>query len=432
MTGGAAAIFGGAAIVGAGSSMVMNPMVKKASGERMTGGDYVTDVVVGGVIGTATGGIGAGGSALTKGATGAVKLGVRVGAGAVSGITGGAISEVGRAVKGEEVNAETFGKSMAVGMVCGGIGGGSSHLASNISKAAGNEAAKVAVRVGTQTASGAAVDSAMQYAENGEVDWGQVAVRAAGQTVIAASAETARFAAERTTSYADKVTNQRIEEDFKDPKEAKEVKKMIDKANKIPQKDLKEMRKNMNEREQGKLKIDKYDKKLASLAKGTKTKQGNMRDEGSKMKQSGAPGADIKKTVAVNRGDIKAMKDKTAYVHGKNHVNKHNLPDSLKGPDNFHYLEGDRKGQAAMDLPAKNGNNNGFSRSGERILLERDADLNKKTYQKFNYAGKVENHDYSKAPKPNNLKALYDPHDAIKPTNFLHGHEETYEDEEEV
>jgi len=64
MTGGLAAVFGGAALVGAGSSMVINPIAKKAAGERMTGGDYVTDVAVGTVIGAASGGIGAGGSVL--------------------------------------------------------------------------------------------------------------------------------------------------------------------------------------------------------------------------------------------------------------------------------------------------------------------------------------------------------------------------------
>jgi len=74
MTGGLAAVFGGAALVGAGSSMVINPIAKKAAGERMTGGDYVTDVAVGTVIGAASGGIGAGGSVLTKGASGAASL----------------------------------------------------------------------------------------------------------------------------------------------------------------------------------------------------------------------------------------------------------------------------------------------------------------------------------------------------------------------
>ena len=167
----------------------------------MTAGDYVADVAVGGVIGAATGGIGAGGSALTKGASGLVKLGVRVGAGAASGAAGGAIS--------------------------------------------------------------AAVDSTMQYAETGEVDLGQVAIR----SVIAASAESARFASERTTSHANKVTKQRIKEDFKDSKDVENVKKMIDKANEIPSSELKDLRKNMNERERGKDIIRELNKNLGNLKK---------------------------------------------------------------------------------------------------------------------------------------------------------------------
>ena len=85
MTGGLAAVVGGGAIVGAGSTMVINPLAKKVSGERMTTKDYVTDVTVGAVVGVASGGLGAGGSVLTKGASGVAKVGVRVGAGAISG-----------------------------------------------------------------------------------------------------------------------------------------------------------------------------------------------------------------------------------------------------------------------------------------------------------------------------------------------------------
>ena len=59
-TGGLAAVVLGGVAVGAGSSMVINPISKKISGERMTGKDYITDVAVGGVVGVASGGIGAG------------------------------------------------------------------------------------------------------------------------------------------------------------------------------------------------------------------------------------------------------------------------------------------------------------------------------------------------------------------------------------
>ena len=185
MTGGLAAVFGGAALVGAGSSMVINPIAKKAAGERMTGGDYVTDVAVGTVIGAASGGIGAGGSVLTKGASGAVKFGVRLGAGAASGAVGGVINEGGRAIKGEEVDGESVGKSMLMGAACGGLGGASGHMASNVSKAASNEISRAAIRVGIQAASGAGIDAGVQYVETGQIDVGRVAVAAGTQTLVA-------------------------------------------------------------------------------------------------------------------------------------------------------------------------------------------------------------------------------------------------------
>ena len=141
----------------------------------MTGKDYVTDVAVGTVIGAASGGIGAGGSLLTKGkgasgASGVAKFGVRAGAGVLSGAAGGAISETGRAIKWEKVDAGSVVKSVGVGALCGGLGGAGSHIASNASKAVSGEVTKAAVRIGTQTTAGAAVDAGVQLAETGKVD----------------------------------------------------------------------------------------------------------------------------------------------------------------------------------------------------------------------------------------------------------------------
>lgn len=85
MTGGLFAIIGGAALVGAGSSMVMNPIQKKITGECMTLKDTAQDVLLGGTIGAITGPIGAGASTAAKGASGLVKFGIRVGAGAAAG-----------------------------------------------------------------------------------------------------------------------------------------------------------------------------------------------------------------------------------------------------------------------------------------------------------------------------------------------------------
>ena len=134
LTGGLGAVFGGAALIGAGTSMAANPISKKISGERMTGKDYITDVAVGTVVGAATGGLGAAGSAATQGASGVVKGVTRVGVGATSGAIGGFYNEVGKAVKGEKTDSDSMVKSLATGAITGGFGGGASHLASNLSK----------------------------------------------------------------------------------------------------------------------------------------------------------------------------------------------------------------------------------------------------------------------------------------------------------
>lgn len=105
MTGGIIAIISGAALVGAGSSMIMNPIQKQISGECMTLKDTAQDIVLGGgignftsflkpsttfiiktVSGAITGPIGVGGSAFAKGASTLAKLGIRAGAGATAGL----------------------------------------------------------------------------------------------------------------------------------------------------------------------------------------------------------------------------------------------------------------------------------------------------------------------------------------------------------
>jgi hypothetical protein len=51
LTSGVIAVVGGAAMIGAGSSLVMNPLQKKIAGERMTLEDSLRDVALGATIG---------------------------------------------------------------------------------------------------------------------------------------------------------------------------------------------------------------------------------------------------------------------------------------------------------------------------------------------------------------------------------------------
>lgn len=58
MTGGLAAVVAGASLLGAGSSMVFNPVQKILTKERMSAKDLGKDVLLGGTIGAITGPIG--------------------------------------------------------------------------------------------------------------------------------------------------------------------------------------------------------------------------------------------------------------------------------------------------------------------------------------------------------------------------------------
>ena len=60
-----AAFSGCRALTGVGSAMIIHPVAKKMSGERITGGNYVKDVAIGGTIGAVTGPIGLGGASAT-------------------------------------------------------------------------------------------------------------------------------------------------------------------------------------------------------------------------------------------------------------------------------------------------------------------------------------------------------------------------------
>ena len=411
MTGGLGAVFGGAALVGAGSSMVINPLAKKASGERMTGKDYVTDVAVGTVIGVASGGIGAGGSVLTKGASGVVKCTVRAGAGVVSGAAGGAISETGRAIKGEEVDASSVVKSVTVGALCGGLGGASSHVASNASKAVGGEVTKAAVRVGTQTSAGAAVDAVIQKVETGKVDLGKVAANAAGQAMIATTAETGRYAAERTHRHHDKVTGERIKEDFKDPRDVKKVQKMLKEANEIPRKDLRGLKKSSKQAEYAKKQFNKLSGEKVRLEADMDTKKQTLQNA---KKDPSVP----RKDLGQMQKDVLQVKDEISRTGKRIHEVNKNIPKTtLPKKDHFHFMQKERKGQASMYFDSEVNPNFGK----ERILLEQDNNLSRKTHKTFTYSDKVKDHNYGEARKPGNLRPVYDPHEAARPETFLSG-----------
>jgi hypothetical protein len=57
----------------------------------------------------------------------------------------------------------------------------------------------------------------------------------------------------------------------------------------------------------------------------------------------------------------------------------------------------------------------------ERVLLEQDNNLSRKTHKTFIYSDKVKDHNYDAARKPGNLRPVCDPHEAARPETFLSG-----------
>ena len=105
-----------------------------------------------------------------------------------------------------------------------------------------------------------------------------MAANAAGQAMIATTAETGRYAAERTGRHYEKVTSERIKEDFKNPKEAKQVEKMVKEANDISMKDREELQKSSRQREYAKKQLDKLSDDKIKLENKAYTKQQAVQD----------------------------------------------------------------------------------------------------------------------------------------------------------
>uniref|UniRef100_A0A7M5VDB3 Uncharacterized protein n=1 Tax=Clytia hemisphaerica TaxID=252671 RepID=A0A7M5VDB3_9CNID len=406
---------GGAALAGGGSSMVINPLSKKHSGERMTPKDYATDVTVGTIIGAASGGFGVGSSAITEGAKGAVKLGVRVASGAVSGIVGGGISETGRKVKGEEVNGETALKSMAMGIITGGIGGASGHLASNLSKIEPLKDAitKPVIRIATETVTNTSLDAGIQIAETGKVDPAKLLQNAGAQLVTSVAGECGRRAGKNVAKQTQKrmvpsYNDEQIKKDgnIKDEKTRDSVKEQLEKVNKIPDKEISDLVSNSDQIIQKRDQFDsKFDQLTADLNQAEKTKKQHQADKssilgtGDKSNLNDKQLQDLKQLQSDNRKNEKKIKATRKEITA---LNKNGKPDLLllDKHDNLHCLGGKHKGRVAVDLNNNNGNN---GRGTERLLLE-TANGKPDSAGQFVLVAYVPDHNYNdpRIPPPKN------------------------------
>ena len=224
-------IIAGAAIIGAGSSLVLSPVQKHLSGECVTAKESAKEVALGATIGAITGPIGAAGSTVAKGASTLMRFGIRAIAGASAGAVSGAVGEGARYLKDEEVTPSSFLKSVAMGAVVGTIGGASSQLASSASSSVSNEVGQAVTRVAVQGTSAAATDAGLQLYHSGTIDAQQLILNTTGQITVAGAAELSSSVAQRTDAYNTKINNEKISSSNLSHEDAPKVKDMIKDAN---------------------------------------------------------------------------------------------------------------------------------------------------------------------------------------------------------
>lgn len=232
-TGGLFAVISGAAIISGGASLIISPIQKLFTNEHMTAKETVKDVALSATIGAITGPIGSAGSAIGKSASAATRLVIRAAAGSSAGAVSGAVSETVRAIKGEEVTSESYIKSMLIGAAVGGVGGASTHAASSISNKVSSEVGQVATRLAVQGTAAAATDAGLQLAVNGKIDAQQLIINTTGQLAVATTAEVSSSMVARSSGFNKTINDEKIKSSNLSNDQAKEVRAIIDEANKL-------------------------------------------------------------------------------------------------------------------------------------------------------------------------------------------------------
>lgn len=194
-----APIVAGAAVAGAGVSLIFLPFQKQATKECITLKESVKDAAIGATIGAVTGPIGYAGSAIKASST-VVRVGAQILAGSTAGAASGAVTETARFIQGEEVTAKSVAKSMAIGAVVGTVAGASSQVAKNVAKPLSNGVLKATTRVVVQGGSAAVTDAGIQLAQTGTIDTQQLILNTKGQFVVATTGEITSCTAKRINS----------------------------------------------------------------------------------------------------------------------------------------------------------------------------------------------------------------------------------------
>ena len=401
---GIAAAVGGSALTGVGATAAIHPVAKKINGERMTGKDYVKDVVIGGTIGAVTGPIGMGGASVTTSIAskvgtegvkqGAVKLGCRAAVGAVSGAASSAIQDgangqfnVGNVLKGSLLGAAT---------------GGAAHLSGNVvNKVATTGVVRSVAKVAADTTSAVVLDASSQLIVDGKVDGKKLALNAGARAATSAGVEAVTNATYKFHGgkdvLRDKLGDKKILKklDSKDRESAMEGRKFLErklthdeaekqllKAKEYTQvkREHQEMVDNLKAKEARKAAIDRDIEKLKNSAHLSREERANaMR-----------PMQEEKNPLPRQITNLSKKIDK----YQREVLSQMPEPDKLGGKLNVHALVNkERIGQFAADLPTAEGD---YGRGVKRVVFDRkERPTGGKGYK---IAGVIDDHDYSKVP----------------------------------
>jgi signal recognition particle subunit SEC65 len=282
------------------------------------------------------------------------------------------------------------------------VGGASTHAASNLSKGVSSGIAKAATRITVQASTAAATDAGLQLAQNGEIDAKQLLLNTAGQITVATTAEVSQNLSQRADTYKKKINSEMIK----------------DNIDKEPVADKKELNKKLNAiaNDLNNLKMDDVEMKINEVKEYNKVRSDvNQLEEHKRIlkvisdndKLNPRQKAEVKKMYAQKHDlpETKTMKNINKRITTLNERLGELKPEKA-GPNNMHFLHGERTGQIAVDLiDTETG-----ERSGERAIFEKNGN-------KIVYTDHTMDHDYKNC-RNTSSNIIPDPHDALRPEHF--------------
>lgn len=316
------------------------------------------------------------------------------------GAVSGTVSEGARLIKGEEVSAESFVKAVGIGMIAGSVGGASTHAGSNISKGVESGIGKAVTRIGVQATTAAVTDAGLQLADKGEIDPKQLILNTAGQITVATTAEVTHGLSKNTNAYTQKVNSEMIADN-------------LDKdGNKISQAQLEAAVKEANSLnpkvvEKNSMEVKKYNEVQSKLDRAMNHKENLLRISDAPVTPQEKQALKANYCAKNKLPTRNTVKNLNRNIENLNKQASAFRPEKM-GPNNVHFLRGDREGQVAIDLSPRDLETG--QRSGDRVILQRQDG-------RFIYADHTTTHDYENCRK-NISNLIPDSYDGLRPEHI--------------